>query len=438
MLKRSVPGIPERFKTYCKPALFALLAIYLLNCFSPLRLEYDSIKYFALKDCLEQRCPPGFNPAGDPHPYGYPLLLLLLSKMGLLHSFTVALINGCYLVGGLYFVKEIFRANVPPFLFFGLLLLNWTFIKFFNYPLSEMQYLFFSGGSLYSFHLYTQQRKIGMLLLTFALGGLAFLTRTAGMALLPALLVGLAWEHRSAFNGHRRRNGMLMLLLLLLLLAGILLFPDALHLTHYLKSLGQDRPGMGAVLLGHFKEWGQLLLNTPSGKIGAWLQGADNWLFLPAGIGLFGWFGYALFLRRATLPLFITIYLVSYCVLIFNWPFFDPRFWIPVLPLIAVLLLQTPLPGARVATTGTGARAATAAPSFVRTIGRLLFIAYIFAGVGAVGYSTYTAFHKEALARSQAKGIFRNEYEVFFFGRPQSDTATHFYPYVLHLLEKYH
>ena len=46
-------------------------------------------------------------------------------------------------------------------------------------------------------------------------------------------------------------------------------------------------------------------------------------------------------------------------------------------------------------------------------------------GIGAAGYSIYTMYHKDVLARTQAGGIYRNEYETWFFGRTLSDTATH-------------
>src|SRR5882762_5589851 len=143
-----------------------LLACYLISCFSPLRLEYDSIHYFALKDCLEHSCPPGFHAADDPHPYGYPLLLWLLSRTGLLVPFTIAFVNLLFLAGTLYFTVRLFdhaAGNVSrlrsgssnaaglngpkPELGVILVLLSFPFIKFFSYPLSEMQFLFFSCGS---------------------------------------------------------------------------------------------------------------------------------------------------------------------------------------------------------------------------------------------------------------------------------------------------
>ena len=165
----------------------ALLACYLVNCFSPLRLEYDSIHYFALKDCLEHSCPPGFQAANDPHPYGYPLLLLFLSRIGLLYPFTIAFVNLLYLAGALYFTGKLFQkeknVSTNSRLEWGviLLLFGYPFIKFFAYPMSEMQYLFFSCGSLFFFRLYTDRgMRPGALVLAILFAGLAILTRTVG------------------------------------------------------------------------------------------------------------------------------------------------------------------------------------------------------------------------------------------------------------------
>ena len=70
-----------------------------------------------------------------------------------------------------------------------------------------------------------------------------------------------------------------------------------------------------------------------------------------------------------------------------------------------------------------------------RVLRRILVAVYILAGAGAIGYSIYTSFNKQVLARTQAGGRYRNEYETFFFGKPVSDTATQVNPYVLRVLE---
>ena len=54
--------------------------------FHPSRLHYDMLRYFAIKDCIESKCPPGADP-NDYMPYGYTGFLLLLSRLGILKSF---------------------------------------------------------------------------------------------------------------------------------------------------------------------------------------------------------------------------------------------------------------------------------------------------------------------------------------------------------------
>src|ERR1700754_2694607 len=110
------------------------LILYLIGCFSPLRLEFDSIRYFAIKDCLDAGCPADSAAAKDFLPYGYPVLLLALSKVGLLNSFSIALINAVFLISALILVRKILNP-FSPFIFYTILLLNWTIIKLFAYPL---------------------------------------------------------------------------------------------------------------------------------------------------------------------------------------------------------------------------------------------------------------------------------------------------------------
>jgi hypothetical protein len=399
----------------------ALLACYLINCFSPLRLEYDSIHYFALKDCLAHACPVSFQAAADPHPYGYPLLLWLLSRMGLLHPFTIAFINLLYLAGALYFVGKLFsrvdsrRAGKGSGSLNGdglsgsrlelgivLLLLSYPFIKFFAYPLSEMQYLFFSCGSLYFFRLYTDRgMRPGALILSFLFTGAAIFTRTAGIVLLPALLAGLMWHHRVVVMKYWWVG-------VLTGAAGIAVVISSIDMGLYMNSVRHAGPGWKELLQEHLAEWGQLLLNMPAGKIGT-----GRWVLVIAGLLLMGAVVYCLIRWKKKIPVTAGVYLVLYSVLIFYWPFFDVRFWIPVAPFIVMILLH-----------GKHGR-------FIR----LAAAVFILAGIGGLGYSAYTAFNKEAFARNQAGGRYRNEYETFFFGKPLKDTVGPVDPYVLQVLK---
>ena len=143
------------FRNY-KPVILLLIACYLVSCFTPLRLEHDSLRYFAIKDCIESGNSDGCPALDDFLPNGYPVLLVGLSKTGLLNAFTIAFINAIYLLCSLLLTRKIIGFS-NPVIFYVLVLLNWTFIKLFAYPLSEMQYLFFSVASLYFFSQYMKE-----------------------------------------------------------------------------------------------------------------------------------------------------------------------------------------------------------------------------------------------------------------------------------------
>ena len=143
-------------------AIIALL--YLINCCTPLRLHVDMLRYFAIKDCIEIGCAPDSDAAKDYMPVGYTALLLVFSKLGILRSWTIVLLNCLYLFGGIWLVVKMFKGRIHPFVFAVLLLLNWTVIKFVTHPLSEMQYLFFSIASIYFFYRYAQERRLLFLL----------------------------------------------------------------------------------------------------------------------------------------------------------------------------------------------------------------------------------------------------------------------------------
>ena len=109
---------------FVKIASSLLILLYILNCISPLRLHVDTIRYFAIKDCIEMGCPPDSFAATDYLPYGYTALLLLLSKVGLLHSFTIIFINCIYLLFSIYFIFKIFGKSLNKFYFIFFMLLN--------------------------------------------------------------------------------------------------------------------------------------------------------------------------------------------------------------------------------------------------------------------------------------------------------------------------
>jgi hypothetical protein len=418
--------IYPRFREVFKWAMIGLMLLYIINCFSPLRLHTDTIRYFRLEEHMDFKSPPTAKGAKDYLPYGYTLFLLSLAKLGILKSFTLVAINCLYLFAGLILLKKTVGASVHTFLFFTLVLLNWCMIKFAAHPLSEMQFIFFSFFSLYAFQQYSQERKWWQLTLAFALCFLAILTRTAGIALFAAILFSLTWLYKDQLKYFIKHHKIVVYLGIACFIS-VFFFAKQLGLTFYTSFVtGGAKQGVVAFVttnLGyHFQEMAELFTNTSSAKVYPYMNSSlGPVLFVCTGIFFLSWVVYNLFKNKDKLPLVLRLYLGFYLVLIFNWPFYDPRFLVPVLPIMIVVLLQTPLP-----TTG-----------FLKIVSALWLVLYVGMGIVSTTYYTYTSLNKELFSRKQANGVYRNEYETQFFGGPQSDTARKMDPFVMHILEKY-
>jgi hypothetical protein len=412
------------YKTLVKAALFLLVAVYIADCFSPLRLHVDTVRYYAIMDCIQFGCPVNSDAATDYFPYGYTALLLLFSKMGILKHFPIIFINVIYLLGGLYFLYKTFRSRLNPYSLFVVVMLNWLFVKFTDHPLSELQYIFFSLGSVYFYSRFAEDRKVTHLLVALVMGWIAFMTRTIGITLLGALGVDLLWKYKEQQLDFFRRNKLLVSGILVVLVGLIIVFSKIVGIDHYggvLRDHFKEAP-LFRRIGWRFKEWGEIFVNTPSNKVIDRLAGwPGEVLFMVIGLAFFAWFMFVLFLRKNAFPLYLKLYLAFYCLLLFNWPFNDPRFWLPVMPLMAAIVLLAATPATKAMKWGKAAYVAV----------------YAALGIFSAGYMVYSSFDREFLAHNQAKGAYRNEYETHWYGRPQSDTARKMDTLALHVLEKY-
>ncbi|MFT3826435.1 MAG: hypothetical protein QM731_21115 [Chitinophagaceae bacterium] len=426
MQPTSYPALNTTLNNLFKLAILAMGIVYLAGCFTPLHLHFDSIRYYNIKDCIQYGCAPDSFAATDYLPYGYTALLILLSKLGILSSFSITLVNCLYVFAGLYFIKKIFEKLVNPLLLIVLVLFNWVLIKFVTHPLSEMQYIFFSCASLYCFHLFREKKSFIHLALSFVFCILTILTRTVGISLLPALFLGVAWEYKDELTRLIRKN---KIAIVILLVAGVgaVFFAKQLKILDYTNLLkGPLEKGVGNFvgenLRNHFTELSEVFLNIPSNKILGYLPASiGSKLFIALGVLFFAWFMYCTFARKSEIPFYIRIYLLFYSIIILNWPYYDPRFWVPILPLIVVVILRTPFN----------------TKPILKLFSRAYLVVYVALGLFAAAYSLYVSFNKERFAKSHAKGVYRNEYEIHFFGKPQTDTATYIDNNVVDILNKY-
>ena len=65
------------------------------------------------------------------------------------------------------------------------------------------------------------------------------------------------------------------------------------------------------------------------------------------------------------------------------------------------------------------------------------FAVYSLFGTAGIAYMTYSSLNKKVLSKTQESGIFRNEYEIHFFGKPLSDTVTYVNHNLVDFLNKY-
>lgn len=415
-----------KFRFTIKYISLIFILIYLINCLTPLRLHVDTIRYFAIKDCIEIGCPPDSFGANDYLPYGYTGLLLALSKANILNSFTIVLINCICLFISIYLIKRLFGKSLNFYLFLLLLLLNWTVLKFTVHPLSELLYLLFSVSSLYFFNIFLKNKKTLYILLSLVFATFSFITRTIGITLFAAIFITLIWNYRIELFNLLRKNKIITISVALLFILG-LLFSKELGLNHYTgvfsKQMSEGKT-LTNTIKGHFIEWAEISYNTSVAKINTQLH-TDLVMpfFLISGVLFFGIFIYLLVKKINKIPLAITLYIIFYSVLIFTWPFYDPRFWVPLIPFILVVFVQN---------------LSTLKISRIRNLVLVpSFILYSIMGVLSVGFLTYTSLSKEKLAKTQANGVYRNEYETYFFGKPLSDTAKKIDTGILSLLKRH-
>ena len=202
---------------------------------------------------------------------------------------------------------------------------------------------------------------------------------------------------------------------------GIISYLDS-H-SFYFRKLWEDPLQFVAHKLKfHLIDWSALFLNSPAPKIDfVGTPAFRNNIYLIAGILTFGWIVYLMFRRKGSIPISILVYLICYIGVILNWPLFEPRLWVPAVPLFIALILQQ----------------SKREDKLSRFVLPIYLVVYILVGIAAIGYYTYTSFNKKALSVKQDAGIWKKEYEIHFFGKPLSDTAIAAREPILNILKKY-
>jgi len=401
-----------------------LLAGYLLNCIAPLRLTNDTVRYFTIKEQLEGSWPSEFSTKPDFLPHGYVWFLSALTRIGLLRSPVVIVIHLGYLLGALFFVRRLFGDAVKGSHLFLFVLLNWTSVKYTLIPLSETQFLFLTTGALYGYLEFERTKSWLHLCLAVACCAGAIFTRTAGIILPLALLVSFVFNRRKPWLAALRAHKWMAIPALIIFL-GLVYAAYAIRDNAYFTYFsGPFSASPVQYLAGNFWKqlvyWGELFVNMPWSKTTSWVPATMGaMLFRLIAIVFLALVLYRMGSRRFAIPAVVRIYLLFYLMLIFSWPFFDARFWFPILPLVAGVLLTKPPPSGRSALIA----------------GNVYKVIYVVVGIVALGYYCRLSLNKSEFARKHDAGKWQREYELHFSGRPPADSTIN--EKALYILNKY-
>jgi 4-amino-4-deoxy-L-arabinose transferase-like glycosyltransferase len=312
-----------------------LVAAYALQVASPLRLTVDSVGYLTMADSISE----GHGvPPHAPFPIGLPAMYALLAKVGLQNAWAIVALNVAFAsVAALCAIALYRRAfAVEPRTAMVLcagLLLSFVVVKYAALALSDIPFLAFTLAALLGLTCAIQEQRRGRAFAYLAVGvvlvGCAITIRSAGVALISAAVVAAFETVRRGAPIRAWWTSRAALLTSLGCLAGVAAVAYTLSSSRYFKQAGftYGRHSIWTLLSEHIHDWGQLGMNVPLTHLPSSLHG----LLLPAGLVVIAIILGGLWSLRHAAAKVVHVFTISYLVLIFVWPYTDPRFWMPLL-----------------------------------------------------------------------------------------------------------
>jgi hypothetical protein len=281
-----------------------------------------------------------------PFPPGYPALLALLLIVGCAHPWVLIVINLVSLALGLFALRWLLERSLeqPRDVTLGIMcafLLSWVVIKHTAMPLTEALYFGLSMCCL-AILAHAERQPLGkrFYVATFAaamffMGSLSM--RMVGVTLLPAFLwVGLSRkELRRIVQLQSPRVKAAVALAGIIVISPIVIFRVWSYTTEvYGVVARRSSPAEMAfsAVRDHGTELGELAVNLPR-------------RILPVGLGIIPLFCIGIAVALAILGGLLQrrrqfssteVYFIFYVGIICVWPYGDPRFWLPVVPLLMV------------------------------------------------------------------------------------------------------
>lgn len=283
----------------------------------------------------------GFLFHGQPtvFPPGYPALVAILIKLNLAHVWVLVSVNVIFLAIGLLALRHILKSY-----FFSehsalgvciLSLLSFVFIKYSAFPLTDLLFFCVSMCCLAvmkntALSPFSLRRAIVSAVLVIT----SICIRRIGIALIPALLYMVIFQ--SGLRLYVMRLSLRMKAASMLVASSVAVaIVWAVRTTSTLRDFHRALNGHTVIdaaigiLAIRLKELGEIAINLPFDALPRVVQDIVPFIGFLAFALAFG--GVAS--RRKQFGV-TEAYFVSYAAVILVWPFYDPRFWLPVIPLL--------------------------------------------------------------------------------------------------------
>jgi hypothetical protein len=322
-------------------AVVVLALAYLVQAATPLRLHADSIVLLSLAENAAHGG--GFLYYGHTtvYPPGYPAVVAVLLRLGLPYVWALIGLNAAGLFLGLWAIRYLLvrrfscdAASVRNICVLSLL--SFVFVKFFAIPLTD---ICFFGIAMCCLAVMESASELGSReFLWRVLGGwilvaAAIAVRRVGVALIPPLIGTILL--RAEVRGFVRRASILTRI------AGIVCAACAGGLIVWLVARTSTLSDFRRVMAGHgpidaasqilgfrFRELGEMAVNLPFAMSPAAQATLPVIGLLAAALAAAGFWA-----KRYRLGP-TEIFVFSYVLVLLFWPFYDARFWLPVIPLL--------------------------------------------------------------------------------------------------------
>jgi hypothetical protein len=397
---------PKWKKVVIHSTLLLLVIAYGLQTLTPLRLNTDAVSYLSMASSAFD----GFGFKHSQFPVGYPSIIVIMEWLSIATSFWLVSFNLIALSLGIFcfhclLVRTFSLSKFESTTVCTITLLSWVMIKHLTIPLADIPYLGVSAFALMMMVTATRVRNRNYiawsLILALLLCAIAISIRTIGIALLPAFAwaIFLMPATQRSIKRLLERFPRLPLWVasgvLVVILVGCYLIQKTIYFHYLVEAISKSGIWMmiGTNLGYRLMELGQIALNVPFSKLAKvegvfWVMGAITLFFLANG-----------FWRQIRKSSPLEIYMGVYLIILFAWPYYDPRYWIPVIP----LLFGYTWKGVK------NTRRFHNIPTLYSFLA-----AFFLTGIIALGYSTRITFAGDHFPERYGDGTLTNTYKLAF------------------------